>query len=234
MLRLLFGTTNGGKLRELGRLVAGLAIEVVSPDALGVALPEVVEDGRTFRENAEKKARAYARFAGLHALADDSGLCVDALRGAPGVFSARWSEDDGLSSPACALSALGEGELGAPLARAARDEANNEKLLRSLSGVPPEGRGASYVAVLALCDPSGTLLAAVEGVCRGRIGFGRRGTGGFGYDPLFIPEGLASPGRTMAELDPAEKDQVSHRGQAFRAIRAALSALAFDKRGQEG
>jgi len=231
-MQLFFGTTNPGKLRELRRLVAGLPITVVSPDELGRVLPEVEEDGATFRDNAEKKASQYARLTGLHALADDSGLCVDALGGAPGVRSARWSEEDeGLASPACALPSVAARELGAELSRAARDEANNDKLLAALAGVPPERRSAGYVAVLALARPDGAILAHVEGRCRGRIGHVRRGANGFGYDPLFVPETELErdPPRTIAELSPEEKDAISHRGAAFRALRPALEALAFDK-----
>jgi len=212
---LLFGTTNPGKLRELARLVEGLPIRVLSPGDLGRVLPEVEEDGSTFAENAAKKAAEWARFAGVHALADDSGLCVDALGGAPGVRSARWSEDE----PG------GEGGLS-------RDESNNEKLLRLLAGVEDERRGAEYRAVLALARPDGTLVASVTGVCRGRIGRERRGSGGFGYDPLFVPEARSRPGadgsaspRTMAELPPAEKDAISHRGDAFRKLRPVLEAV---------
>jgi XTP/dITP diphosphohydrolase len=230
VVELFFGTTNPGKLRELRRLVADLAISVVSPEALGRPLPEVVEDGATFRENAEKKALAYARLSGRPALADDSGLCVDALGGVPGVHSARWSElEDGFASPACALPSVAERELGPELSRAARDEANNDKLLSALAGVPDERRGAAYVAVLVLALPDGTVAAGVEGRCRGRIGRARRGTDGFGYDPLFVPDGEA---RTMAELAPHEKDAISHRGAAFRALRPALERLAFDKTGR--
>jgi XTP/dITP diphosphohydrolase len=205
-MELFFGTTNPGKLRELLRLVEGLPIRVVTPAELGRPLPEVVEDGATFAENAAKKAAAFARAAGRIALADDSGLCVDALGGAPGVHSARWSEAD-----APGLTGL------------ARDLANNDKLLRALAGVGKEGRGAAYLAVLALAGPDGSLLASVEGRCQGRIGRAPRGGGGFGYDPLFVPEGRAL---TMAELPPEEKDALSHRGAAFRSLRAALAALA--------
>ncbi len=205
MLSLFFGSTNGGKLRELRRMVAGLPIQVVSPDELGKALPDVVEDGATFQANAETKASAYARFTGLHALADDSGLCVDALGGAPGVQSARWSElEDGFASAACALPSFTARELGPELARASRDEANNDKLLAALAGVPDERRGGAYVAVLALAAPDGHIVAQVEGRCRGWIGHVRRGTGGFGYDPLFIPERPTADRRRMAELDPAD------------------------------
>lgn len=203
---LFVGTGNPGKLRELRRLVAGLPIRVLTPAELDRPLPEVVEDGATFAENAAKKAVAFARFSGLVALADDSGLCVDALGGAPGVRSARWSEAE------------------APgLAGEARDLANNARLLRELVGVPKDRRGAAYVAVLALAGPDGTLLASVEGRCPGRIGRAPRGAGGFGYDPLFVAEGRAL---TMAELPPEEKDARSHRGAAFRALRPVLARLA--------
>ena len=233
---LFFGTTNPGKLRELRRMLAELPVRVVSPEELGRPLPEVVEDGATFRENAEKKAAAYARLTGMHALADDSGLCVDALGGAPGVQSARWAElDDGLASPACALPRVADRELGPELSRAARDEANNDKLLSALAGVPDERRGAAYVAVLALARPDGSLEAQVEGRCRGRIGHLRRGSHGFGYDPLFVPDVFAGDApRTMAELAPAEKDALSHRGAAFRALRPVLERLSFDKNGPQG
>jgi XTP/dITP diphosphohydrolase len=204
---LFFGTRNTGKLRELRRLVAGLAIRVVSPEEPGREVPDVEEDGRTFEENARKKASAYARATGMHALADDSGLCVDALWGMPGIRSARWSEEErpGLSGPG-------------------RDRANNEKLLRALRGVLPEHRGAGYRAVVALAAPDGTVLATAEGSCRGTIGTEPRGEGGFGYDPLFLPE--ACPGRTMAELPPSEKDAISHRGEAMRGIVPALRRAA--------
>src|SRR5512137_2074712 len=134
---LLFGSTNPGKLRELRRLVAGLPVRVLSPEELGRPLPEVEEDGETFEENAAKKASAWARFSGLHAVADDSGLAVDALGGAPGVRSARWSE------------AVRPG----PIARALRDEAKNDLLLARLAATPEGSRGAEYRAVLVLAAP---------------------------------------------------------------------------------
>jgi XTP/dITP diphosphohydrolase len=224
---LFFATTNPGKLRELRRLVAGLPIRVVSPEDLPRELAEVDEDGATFQANAEKKASAYARLAGMHALADDSGLSVDALGGAPGVRSARWSDDEPGPSPASAVCELAEAaaaELGPVAARAARDERNNDKLLRSLAGLPAERRCAAYHAVLSVARPDGAIVASVIGSCRGRIGEARRGRGGFGYDPLFVPDGQGE--RTMAELSPEEKDAISHRGEAFRKIRAVLERLA--------
>jgi XTP/dITP diphosphohydrolase len=232
---LFFGTTNPGKLRELRRLVAGLPIRVVSPDELGRPLPEVEEDGATFAANAEKKASEWARLAGMHAVADDSGLCVDALGGEPGVRSARWSDDEpeGPASPVCELPGAAAAELGPVAGRAARDERNNDKLLRELGAVPDDRRGAEYRAVLALARPDGSIVSSVTGICRGRVGHARRGAGGFGYDPLFVPEPEgreraptgSRPRRTMAELTPAEKDAISHRGEAFRRLRPALEAL---------
>ncbi len=227
---LLFGTTNPGKLRELRRLVAGLPLRVLGPEDLGRALPEVVEDGATFADNAARKATAWARWSGLHTLADDSGLCVDALDGAPGVHSARWSDLDPAPSPASPVCDLAEGaarELGEEGGRAARDERNNDKLLRALRGVPDALRGAEYQAVLCLARPDGSVLASVVGRCRGRIGSVRRGTGGFGYDPLFVTGVRGAAGeRTMAELGPEEKDAISHRGEAFRKLLPALADLA--------
>ncbi len=204
---LLFATRNPGKLRELRRLVSGLPIRVHSLDDLGRDVPEVEEDGSTFAANAAKKATACARAASMHALADDSGLCIDALWGQPGIRSARWSEEErpGLSGQD-------------------RDRANNEKLLRVMNGVWPEHRGAEYRAVVTLAAPDGAVLASAEGSCRGVLGEAPRGEGGFGYDPLFLPE--AVPGRTMAELSPAEKDAISHRGEALRRLLPDLRRIA--------
>ena len=206
-MNLLFATRNPGKLRELRRLVTGLPIRVVSPDDLGKELPEVEEDGSTFAANAAKKASSYAWAAGMHALADDSGICIDALWGKPGIRSARWSEDE---RPG--------------LAGKERDQANNEKLLLVLQGVFPEHRGAEYRAVVTLAGPDGTVLASAEGSCRGTIADAPRGEGGFGYDPLFLPE--AAPGKTMAELTAPEKDALSHRGEALRRLLPDLRRIA--------
>jgi XTP/dITP diphosphohydrolase len=205
-VRVLLASTNPGKLRELRRLVEGTAVEVVSPADLAAPLPEVEEDGATMAENAAKKASAWARASGLHTLADDSGLCVDALHGLPGVRSARWSE---------------QAEPG--LSGRARDEANNRQLGRALEGVPEGVRGAEYRAVLALAGPGGEILATVTGTCRGQVALAPRGEGGFGYDPWLVPDG--GGGRTMAELPAAEKDALSHRGEAFRRMLPHLAAL---------
>lgn len=190
---LVLATRNPGKVREMVTLLADLGVTVRSLSDVPGA-PEVEEDGRTFAENAVKKAETIARFTGLPALADDSGLEVDALGGAPGVFSARYA---------------GEG---------ASDAANNAKLLAALAGVPPERRTARYRCVLALAVP-GMPTVTVEGVCEGRIAEQPRGSGGFGYDPLFY---LPHKGKTMAELAPEEKNAISHRGQALRRLKALL------------
>lgn len=217
-MELLFGTTNPGKLRELRRLVAGLPLRILSPDELRRPLPEVAEDAATFEENAAKKAVEWSRFAGLHAIADDSGLCVDALEGAPGVRSARWSEEVRPEA----------------LPRALRDEANNDLLLARLAGRPEPERGAEYRAVLVLAAPDGGVVAVVRGSCRGRIAPARRGSGGFGYDPLFLPidqpapdpGAAARPPLSMAELTAEAKDAISHRGAAFRLLLPYLARLA--------
>jgi XTP/dITP diphosphohydrolase len=191
--RLLFATTNAGKLKELRGLV-GDAVEVVSLKDLP-PIPEPVEDGETFEANAEKKARAYAEASGLPSLADDSGLCVDALGGRPGVHSARYAEGD--------------------------DRARYLKLLGELAGVPEERRTASFQCALCLAWPGGGVRIEV-GRCDGRILTGPRGTQGFGYDPVFF---IPLLGKTMAELTPEEKAAVSHRGHAFRKIRPTLLGL---------
>ena len=191
--RLLFATTNAGKLKELRGLV-GDAVEVVSLKDLP-PVPEPVEDGETFEANAEKKARAYAQATGLPSLADDSGLCVDALGGRPGVHSARYAPGD--------------------------DRARYEKLLGELSSVPEERRTASFRCALCLALPGGKSHIEV-GRCEGRILNGPKGAHGFGYDPVFFIPAL---GKTMAELTSEEKAGVSHRGEAFRKMQPVLLAL---------
>lgn len=198
MSRLVFATSNPGKVAELRALTADLALDVLSSDEAGVGDVHVVEDGDTFAENAAKKARAISRATGLAALADDSGLEVDALDGAPGVFSARYA---------------GEG---------ATDAANNEKLLANLAGVAPARRTARFRCALALADTGGQLgdeLLLTDGVCEGVILEAGRGSGGFGYDPLFYVPAL---GATFAELGVGPKSGCSHRAQAMRAMKPNL------------
>ena len=214
---LVVATRSPKKMIELQRMLSDLVtrglIEVVSVEEaerrFGRLLPEVEEDADTFSGNAEKKARALVEATGLLTLADDSGLCVDAIGGAPGVQSARYS------------GVLGEG----------RDLANNLKLLEALKEVPEEDRGASFVCALCLALPSGE-LRHVEGRCKGRIGYDLRGDGGFGYDPLFLPEepGIEK-GRSYAELSAEEKDGISHRGRAIRALGVVLEEVLGGARG---
>jgi XTP/dITP diphosphohydrolase len=202
----LVGTSSKHKLEELTRMAEGLPVEVVSPAGLSAPLPPVVEDGVTFAENAAKKAAAWALASGLPCIADDSGLSVDALGGAPGVQSARYAGDE--TAPD-------------------RDDRNNARLLAELAGVSPERRGAHYTCALCLALPTGE-TRVVEGAWFGAIGFAPRGANGFGYDPLFIAE--PPVGRTAAELSPEEKNRRSHRGAAMARLRPILAAFARDGR----
>lgn len=196
--RLLIATHNSGKAREYRELLADLPLEVTWLDAEGVAF-EVEETGATFEENAVLKARAYAAATGLLTWADDSGLEVDALDGAPGVYSARY---------------------GAPLA--ASDEERYRLLLSRLEGMPDEARTARFRCVVALATPEGR-VATVDGACEGRIGHEPRGQNGFGYDPVFLPADYDYR-RTLAELESSVKNQISHRGRAARRAREVLLA----------
>ncbi len=188
-------TRNPHKLDEIRRILAGAGANV---DLVSVSrfpdVADVVETGLTFAENALLKATATAAATGLSALADDSGLSVDALNGMPGVYSARWAGRHG------------------------DDAANLELLLRQIADVPVARRGAAFVCVAALATPSGRTVVE-EGRIAGRLAHEPRGSNGFGYDPVFVPNGET---RTTAEMSPAEKDAVSHRGRAFRALAAHL------------
>ena len=190
-MKVVLATRNQGKLVELRRILAG--IDVVGLDEYPDA-PDVPETELTFAGNALLKARAIAAHTGLPAVADDSGLAVDALNGMPGIFSARWSGRHG------------------------DDEANIDLLLRQLADVAPEHRGARFVCVAAVAWPSGE-EQTVEGHLTGHVIDARRGTNGFGYDPIFVPD---DESRTTAELSAEEKDAISHRGKAFRALAERL------------
>jgi XTP/dITP diphosphohydrolase len=192
-VRLLLATRNGGKLAELQRILdAALGVGGVSLVGLAdvAAYDEVPEKGLTFAENALLKAREGTKRTGLPTVADDSGLAVQALNGMPGVFSARWSGRHG------------------------DDEANLRLVLAQLSDVDDPHRGAAFVCVAALVLPDGREFT-VDGEMRGRLAEAPRGSEGFGYDPIFVAAGEE---RTNAELPPAEKDAISHRGKAFRAL----------------
>ena len=201
-MRLILASGNAKKRAELERLLEPLDVEVVGPAEIG-GLPEVIEDRPTFEGNAEKKAVSAALATNSWALADDSGLVVDALDGAPGVRSARYA--------------------GEP----SDDARNNAKLLEALSGLPPERRKAHFVCVLALARPDGSVAAAFRGETHGRILEEARGEGGFGYDPLFLfdePD-RAESGQTFAELGSEAKGRISHRGRALVSLAAALPEL---------
>jgi XTP/dITP diphosphohydrolase len=201
-VRLLLATRNAGKLAELRRLLESAVpgVEVVGlqdvPD-----YPEAPETGATFEENALLKAREAVRYTGLPAVADDSGLTVDALNGMPGVLSARWSGRHG------------------------DDDANTALLLGQVADVPDERRGAGFVCAAALVTPDGT-ERVIEREWRGRLDRAKRGANGFGYDPVFVPEGLHV---TSAELPPEEKDARSHRGQAFAALVPVIAEVLGDR-----
>lgn len=190
--RVVLATRNAGKIRELQALLAPLGVDVLGLTAYP-GIGEIPETGETFLENARIKARAVCAATGLVSLADDSGLCVDALSGAPGVYSARFS---------------GEG---------ATDEANNAKLLAALAHVREAGRTCRFVSVVVAACPDGRELAA-EGAWEGRVAFEPAGEGGFGYDPLFFDP---TAGKTAAQLVPEEKNALSHRGKALAKLVAA-------------
>jgi XTP/dITP diphosphohydrolase len=180
-------TRNVGKVRELGRIL-GPAVDIVGLEKFSGA-PEVAETGATFEENALLKARAIAAYTGLPAVADDSGLCVDALNGMPGIFSARWAGRHG------------------------DDKANLDLVLAQVADVADSRRGAHFYCAAAFV--AGTVEYAVSGRVEGRLLRGPRGDGGFGYDPIFLPDGFTV---TTAEMTAEEKDAISHRGKAFRAL----------------
>ena len=188
MPTLILATRNQGKRREIQDML-GSDIQVLSLDAFPNA-PEVIEDGNTFEANARKKAREIAKYTGLPALADDSGLVVDALNGTPGVYSARYAGKD------------------------ATDKANNDKLVENLRGIPASQRTAHFCCAMALATPDDRVQTA-EAIWDGRILTTPRGMNGFGYDPLFY---VPTHNATSAELSSGEKNRLSHRGQALRAI----------------
>jgi XTP/dITP diphosphohydrolase len=194
---LVLATRNTKKLAELRRILdeAGLDVELAGPEVFA-EVPEIAETGATFEENAILKARAVAAATGLPAVADDSGLCVDALNGMPGILSARWAGRHG------------------------DDEANLDLVLGQLADVPDDRRGAAFVCAAALALPDGS-AEVVTGEVRGSLLRQRRGENGFGYDPIFRPDGYTV---TTAEMSSAEKDALSHRGKALRALLPHIAA----------
>ena len=206
--RLLVATHSDHKLRELRELLRLERADLVSLDELGIS-DDPIEDGTTFETNAAIKARFGANATGLPTIADDSGLEVDALRGGPGVRTRRYAGEN------------------------ATDLDNNTKLLGELAGLPPERRGARYVCVLAFARPDGRgprgglPLVYARGTVRGRIARAPRGTGGFGYDPIFEPSSEPPGGRTLGLWTPAEKNAISHRARAARRMAPRLAGLGF-------
>jgi len=208
--RIVLASRNPGKVREIGQVLGELPVRVVPLGPAGAA-EEPLEEGSTFAENARHKALYYARATGQWCLADDSGLVVDALDGAPGVHSARYAEE-GLPPGAD---------------RRARDAANIAKLLAALAETPDEQRTARFVCHLALADPQRILLEA-SGEVEGRIVRRPRGSNGFGYDPVFL---VPEDGRTAAEMSPDEKNAISHRGKAVRSFARRLRRFLADRAG---
>ena len=195
-MELIVATRNRGKIREIREALKGLGLRIYSlgdfPD-----VPEIEEDGRSFTENALKKARFYSKYFGKLTLADDSGLEVDGLKGLPGIYSARYAKEGATSRE------------------------NNQKLLREMQGLPASKRRARFRCIIAVVSHNGK-EAVAEGSCRGRIGFKEKGKKGFGYDPLFI---LPTYGKTMAEISLEEKNAISHRGKALRKIRKVIRSF---------
>ncbi len=191
-MKYIIATHNAHKLAEIARILAPLGIEAVTDRDLGIELPEVDETGTTFAENAYLKAASACEFSGLPAIADDSGLAVDALGGEPGVYSARYG-GDGLD-----------------------DNDRNNLLLKNMADIPVGQRQAQFVSAVCCVFPNGDTLRT-EGIVRGEIGLAAKGENGFGYDPLFYVGD-----RTTAEMSPQEKDAISHRGQALAAFAEKL------------
>jgi len=192
--RLVIATKNNNKKKELQRLVKDLTVDVITLSGLKIHLPHVVEDGRTFRQNAIKKALTFSRYIEGIILADDSGLAVDALGGKPGVRSARFAHTK------------------------ANDQENNAKLLKLMANTPRNKRSATFVCVIAVAK-NGTLIGTSEGKCKGKIGFELKGKNGFGYDPIFTPTGYQ---KTFAELKASFKNRISHRGKALKKAKTII------------
>lgn len=197
MRKLILSSGNPHKVDELKKILANLEIQVLTKDEVGQGELEVIEDGDTLEANALKKARALAEKVEGIVLADDTGLFVDALNGEPGVYSARYAGEE------CSY------------------EANNAKLLGALAGVAPEKRTARFKTVIALIDEKGAEYI-IEGVCEGRILDEKKGSAGFGYDPLFLPEGYE---QTFAELGEDIKNKISHRARAIYLMRDKLAEI---------
>ena len=194
MKNIVIATRNENKKRELEKLLKGLRVKVLKLSDLGIHPPHVIEDGKTFRQNAIKKAVTFSRYIKGMVLADDSGLAVDALGGKPGIRSSRFARAN------------------------ATDSENNKKLLNLMRNIPASGRRATFVCSIAIAE-DGNLIGKAEGKCRGLIGFEPKGKNGFGYDPLFTPKRYK---RTFAELSPGFKNRISHRAGALKKAKAII------------
>lgn len=191
-MKIIIATHNKHKLQEMSRILSPMGYEVVTDRDLGIELTDAEENGETFLDNARIKAESGCRESGLPCIADDSGLCVDALDGAPGVFSARYSGTHG------------------------DDDGNNKKLLSELEGIPTEKRTAHFACAICVSFPDGSEVTAT-GKCEGYIGYEKKGTNGFGYDPLFMVGD-----RSLAQMTAEEKDAISHRGNALKELQKIL------------
>lgn len=196
---------NRHKIEEIDAITKKFGMHIISRDEAGVPDIEITEDGQTFEDNSLKKAREIMKLCGQITIADDSGLMVDCLNGAPGVYSARFAGEDG------------------------NDEKNNQKLLMLLEGVPEEKRTAEFVSVITMVYPDGNIITA-RGECRGRIITEPAGDNGFGYDPLFVPDGYD---RTFAQLTAEEKNSVSHRAAALEKLKKLLGENMENRKGNE-
>lgn len=196
---------NRHKIEEIDAITKKFGMHIISRDEAGVPDIEITEDGQTFEDNSLKKAREIMKLCGQITIADDSGLMVDCLDGAPGVYSARFAGEDG------------------------NDEKNNQKLLMLLEGVPEEKRTAEFVSVITMVYPDGNIIIA-RGECRGRIITEPAGDNGFGYDPLFVPDGYD---RTFAQLTAEEKNSVSHRAAALEKLKKLLGENMKNREGNE-
>lgn len=203
----ILATNNMKKLAEMQRILSPLGINVVTAKMLGITLPEVVEDGDTFEANAKIKAESACKITGLPAIADDSGLCVDYLDGAPGIYSARFANIEVHNG------------VNVDNEKNADDEENNNLLLKKLEGVEELERTAYYVCAICCIFPDGREIT-VRGECHGTIGFERDGNAGFGYDPLFIING-----KSFGKYEGEEKDKISHRGNALRKLTKELENI---------
>ncbi len=189
-MKIFLATKNKGKIEEFKKMMEGKRVEVLSI-LDNIDIPDVVEDGKTFEENSAKKALEIAKYTGIITISDDSGLCVNALDGMPGIYSARYSGED------------------------ATDDKNMDKLLKDMENVPEEKRDAYFVSVVSIAYPDGK-IESFRGETKGKILYQREGKNGFGYDPIFYSEEL---GKSFGKSTPEEKKRVSHRGKAFRKLK---------------